>query len=50
MKKGIDGAAISAMLDQSQREDVIKRFKSNKIKVLVSTDLVSSCRLSFRRY
>ncbi|GMS95773.1 hypothetical protein PENTCL1PPCAC_17948, partial [Pristionchus entomophagus] len=41
MEKGIEAAAISAQLEQSEREDVIKRLKSNKIKVLVSTDLTA---------
>lgn len=39
--KGIEAAAISAQLEQSQREDVIKRLKTNKIKVVVSTDLTA---------
>ncbi|GMR48089.1 hypothetical protein PMAYCL1PPCAC_18284, partial [Pristionchus mayeri] len=39
--KGIEAAPISAQLEQSQREDVIKRLKANKIKVIVSTDLTA---------
>lgn len=40
-KAGYDCAAISSDLSQEEREDVLRAFKSKKLRILVATDVLS---------
>ncbi len=40
-KMGIDADGISSNLDQNEREEVLRRFKNKRLRVLVATDIIS---------
>lgn len=40
-KAGYDCAAISSDLDQEERENVLRKFRSKKLRILVATDVLS---------
>jgi superfamily II DNA/RNA helicase len=40
-KLGLDADGIQSDLDQTQREEVLRRFKNQKLKILVGTDIIS---------
>lgn len=40
-KMGMDADGISSDLDQDAREEVLRRFKNKRLKILVATDIIS---------
>lgn len=40
-KMGLDADGISSDLDQGEREEVLRRFKNKRLRILVATDIIS---------
>lgn len=40
-KEGLEAMGVSSMLDQSEREEILLKFRAKKLRILVATDVLS---------